>query len=149
MTPYEQMLKFEIGLEIGLLNLDELGEFLSKNLRGLDVPYIYTDVFLSLSKGQDAVISTIFYNLQGKYTFDRSAGNNVQRLLIGVIHRKFESGEIDLDKCVDFLHALTNYSECGWDLLSIDEYYRLTKSGYHNADEFNDMLKNIFAQELK
>lgn len=149
MTPYEQMIKFEIGMEIGLLTIDELREFLSQNLRGFDVPYIYTDVFLSLPKGQEAVIETIFYNLHDKYTVDRSSGNNVQRMLIGVIHRKFESGEINLEQCVDFLHALTNYSECGWDLLSIDEYYRLTQSGYHSADEFNDILDKIFSQELK
>lgn len=149
MTPYEQMIKFEIGIEIGILSLSDLQEFLSQNLRELDVPYIYTDVFLSLPKGEEAVIETIFYNLRGKYIVDRSKDSNILRGLIGIIHDKFEHEEISLEQCVGFLYALTSYFECNWDLLAIGEHYRLTKSGYHSTEEFNDMLNRIFAQELK
>ncbi|MBQ1398144.1 MAG: hypothetical protein IIY89_06590, partial [Clostridia bacterium] len=75
MTAYEQMVKFEIGLDMGLLTLDELRDFVSAALSEKDVPYIYTDVFLSLDKGQEEIVNVIFYNLQGHYTADRRAGN--------------------------------------------------------------------------
>lgn len=148
MTPYEQMAKFEIGLEMGLLTVEDLRVFLNEALRGQDVPYIYTDVYFSLNKGYEAVIEAIFYNLHGKYSIDKSAGNQIQRMLIGVIKQKFDSGKIDLDECIHYLHELTNYSECDWDLLSIDEYYRLTKSGYHSEEEFNAILDKVLSQAI-
>lgn len=142
------MMKFEIGLEIGLLSMEELRVFLSEHLRGSDVPYIYTAVFLTLDKGPEAVTETIFFNLQGNYIMDRAAGNTVQRLLIGVIRDKWQSGVIDKKQCVYFLHRLTDYSECSWELLAIDEYYRLNQSGYSSDDEFGQMLDRILAQGL-
>lgn len=142
------MMKFEIGLEIGLLSMEELRAFLSERLRDSDVPYIYTAVFLTLDKGIEAVTETIFYNLQGNYIMDRAAGNTVQRLLIGVIRDKWQSGVIDKEQCVHFLHRLTDYSECGWELLAIEEYYRLNQSGYSSDEEFGQMLDKILAQGL-
>ena len=142
------MMKFEIGLEIGLLSMEELRAFLSERLRDSEVPYIYTAVFLTLDKGVEEVTGTIFYNLQGKYSMDRSAGNNVRRLLIGVIRDKWKAGVIDEEQCVHFLHRLTDYSECGWELLAIEENYRLSKSGYSSDEEFAQMLERILAQGL-
>ena len=148
LTAYEQMMKYEIGLEIGLLSMEELRAFLSQRLRDSDVPYIYTAVFLTLDKGTEDVTETIFYNMQGKYIMDRAAGNTVQRLLIGVIGDKWRSGAIDREQCVRFLHRLTDYSECGWELLAIEEYYRLNQSGYSSDEEFGQMLDNILSQGL-
>ena len=148
MTAYEQMAKFEIGLDMGLLTLDELREFLNAALREKDVPYIYTDVFLSLDKGQDEVINVIFYNMQGNYTADRQAGNAVQRSLIGVIRDKYYSGAIDKAQCVGFLHRLTDYSDGDWNLLAIDEYHKLNKSGYCSDVDFEARLSNIFANGI-
>lgn len=145
MTAYEQMAKFEIGLDMGLLTLEELRAFLSAALREKDVPYIYTDVFLSLDKGRDEVVSVIFYNLQGNYIADRKAGNPVQRALIGVIRDKYHAGAIDKEQCVGFLHRLTDYSEGDWNLLAIDEYYKLNKSGYCSDADFEARLGAIFA----
>ena len=148
MTAYEQMVKFEIGLDMGLLTLDELRDFLSSALREKEVPYIYTDVFLSLDKGKDEITNVIFYNLQGNYTADRSAGNTVQRALIGVIRDKYRSGAIDKGQCVAFLHRLTDYADGDWNLLSIDEYYKLNRSGYCSDEDFKARLGNIFAMAL-
>ena len=142
------MVKFEIGLDMGLLTLDELRDFVSAALREKDVPYIYTDVFLSLDKGKDEITNVIFYNLQGNYTADRSAGNTVQRALIGVIRDKYRSGEIDKERCVGFLHRLTEYADGDWNLLSIDEYYKLNRSGYCSDEDFEARLGNIFAMAL-
>ena len=148
MTAYEQMVKFEIGLDMGLLTLDELRDFVSAALKEKDVPYIYTDVFLSLDKGQEEITNVIFYNLQGNYTADRKAGNTVQRALIGVIRDKYRSGEIDKERCVGFLHRLTEYADGDWNLLSIDEYYKLNRSGYCSDEDFEARLGNIFAMAL-
>ena len=90
----------------------------------------------------------IFYNLQGNYTADRSAGNTVQRALIGVIRDKYRSGEIDKERCVGFLHRLTEYADGDWNLLSIDEYYKLNRSGYCSDEDFEARLGNIFAMAL-
>ena len=148
MTAYEQMAKFEIGLDMGLVTLDELRDFLDAALREKDVPYVYTDVFLSLDKGQEEVINAIFYNLQVNYTADRQADNAVQRALIGMISNKYHAGEIDKAKCVDFLHRLTDYSEADWNLLAIDEYYKLNRSGYCSDEDFEERLNGIFAKAL-
>ena len=148
MTAYVQMMKFEIGLEIGLLSMEELRAFLSERLRDSEVPYIYTAVFLTLDKGPEAVTETIFYNLQGQYIMDRAAGNTVQRLLIGVIRDKWKAGLMDTPQCVHFLQRLTDYSECGWELLAIDEYYRLNQSGYSSDEEFGQMLDRILSQGI-
>lgn len=148
MTPYEHMVKFEMALEMGLLTLDELRQFLSENIRGSDVPYIYTAVFLSLDKGQEEVIDTIFYNLQGNYTADRSEGNTVERMLIGVIRDKLKRGEIDTAECVEYLQKLTDYFECGWNMLAIGEYYRLNQGGYYSDIEFASMLNGILEQGI-
>lgn len=145
MTAYEQMMKFEIGMDMGLLSLEELRAFLAKALREPDVPYIYTDVFLSLDKGQEEVTNVIFYNLQGHYTVDRRAGNPVQRALIGIIRNKYLSGAMDKAECVGFLSRLPQYSDCEWNLLAIDEYYKLNKSGYCPDEEFDARLGEIFA----
>lgn len=143
MTPYEQMDKFEIGLEMGLLSLEELRKFLLKHLRGADVPYMYTDVFLSLDKGEDEVISTIFYNLQGNYTPDRSAGSTVWCLLVGVIRNKWDLAEISTEQCVGFLQKLNDYFESDWGCLSIGEYYSLNQSGYCSDRDFAAKLGAI------
>ena len=148
MTPYEHMVKFEIGLEMGLLTLDELRLFLSENIIHPNVPYIYTAVFLSLDKGHEAVIDAIFYNMRDNYTVDRSEGSAVERMLIGVIRGKLERGEIDTAKCVEYLQKLTDYFECGWNMLAIDEYYRLNRSGYYSDMEFNSMLNGILSQGI-
>ncbi len=148
MTPYEQMVKFEIGMDMGLLSLEDLRNFLNDALRQADVPYIYTDVFLTLDKGQEAVTDTIFYNLQGNYKADRSSGNTVQLALIGIIRDKYRSGEIDKERCVHFLHCLTNYSDCEWNLLAIDEYYKLNKSGYGSDEEFESKLSEILSKGI-
>ena len=91
---------------------------------------------------------TIFYNLQGQYIMDRAAGNTVQRLLIGVIRDKWKAGLMDTPQCVHFLQRLTDYSECGWELLAIDEYYRLNQSGYSSDEEFGQMLDRILSQGI-
>lgn len=148
MTAYEQMVKYEIGLDMGILSLDELRDFLSDALREKDVPYIYTDVFLSLDKGQEEVVNVIFYNLQGNYIADRKAGNVVQRSLIGVIRDKYNAGAIDREQCVAYLHRLTDYSDGDWNLLSIDEYYKLNKSGYCSDEDFEARLGTIFAMAV-
>ena len=148
MTAYEQMVKFEIGLDMVLLTLDELRDFVSAALREKDVPYIYTDVFLSLDKGQEEIVNVIFYNLQGHYTADRRAGNTVQRALIGVIRDKYRSGAINKEQCVTFLHRLTDYAEGDWSLLSIDEYYKLNRSGYCSNADFEARLEGIFANAI-
>ena len=148
MTAYEQMAKFEIGLDMGLLTLEELRAFLDAALREKDVPYIYTDVFLSLDKGQEEVVNVIFYNLQGNYIADRKAGNVVQRSLIGVIRDKYNAGAIDREQCVAYLHRLTDYSDGDWNLLSIDEYYKLNKSGYCSDEDFEARLGTIFAMAV-
>ena len=145
MTAYEQMVKFEIGLDMGLLTMDDLRTFLNAALREKDVPYLYTDVFLSLDKGQEDVVNTIFYNLQGHYTADRGAGNAVQRALIGEIRDRYASGAIDRKQCVTFLHCLTDYADGDWNLLSIDEYYKLNQSGYCSDEELEARLRGIFA----
>ena len=111
MTAYEQMVKFEIGLDMGLLTLDELRDFLSSALREKEVPYIYTDVFLSLDKGQEEIT-----NVMGQ--------------------------------CVAFLHRLTDYADGDWNLLSIDEYYKLNRSGYCSDEDFEARLGNIFANAI-
>ena len=148
MTAYEQMVKFEIGLDMGLLTLDELRDFLDAALREKDVPYIYTDVFLSLDKGVEEIVNVIFYNLQGNYIADRKAGNTVQRALIGVIRDKYRAGVIDKEQCVDYLHRLTDYADGDWNLLAIDEYYKLNKSGYCSDEDFEARLANIFATAI-
>ncbi len=148
MTAYEQMVKYEIGLDMGILSLDELRDFLSDALQEKDVPYIYTDVFLSLDKGQEEVVNVIFYNLQGNYIADRKAGNVVQRSLIGVIRDKYNAGAIDREQCVAYLHRLTDYSDGDWNLLSIDEYYKLNKSGYCSDEDFEARLGTIFAMAV-
>lgn len=148
MTAYEEMVKFEIGMEMGLLSMEDLRVFLSEKLRETEVPYIYTAAYLSLDKGQEAVVDTIFYNLQGNHTVDRSAGNTVQRALIGVIRDRFQSGGMTLAQCVECLHRLTDYAEADWDLLTIDEYYRLNQSGYSSDEEFNAMLGGIFDRAI-
>lgn len=135
-------------MEIGLLTMLDLTDFLSDRLKEQDVPYIYTDVFLSLTKGYDSVIDAIFYNLRGNYSVDRSPYNNVQCLLIGEIQRKYKRGDIDTAQCVSYLHMLTNHSECSWELLSLDEYYRLVQSGFHSPEEFDTMLNKIFSHAL-
>lgn len=145
MTGYEQMMKYQIGIEMGLLNMNDLNDFLSAALRENDVPYIYTDVFLSLPKGEEAVTEAIFYNLRDNFSVDRSAGNMVQRLLIGEIRRKYESGAISLDECIQFLRKLTDYSDCSWELISIEEYYELYKSGFQNKEDFEKNLSAIFS----
>ena len=148
MTAYEQMVKYEIGLDMGILSLDELRDFLSDALQEKDVPYIYTDVFLSLDKGQEEVVNVIFYNLQGNYIADRKVGNVVQRSLIGVIRDKYNAGAIDREQCVAYLHRLTDYSDGDWNLLSIDEYYKLNKSGYCSDEDFEARLGTIFAMAV-
>lgn len=148
MTAYEQMAKFEIGLDMGLLTLDELRAFLDEALREKDVPYIYTDVFLSLDKGQEEVINVIFYNLQGHYIADRSEWNAVQCALIGMIRDKYKSGAIDKARCVELLSKMTDYSDCEWNLLAIDEYYKLNQSGYCSDEEFASRLRGILSKGL-
>ena len=47
---------------------------------------------------------------------------------------------------IQFLNKLTNYSDCEWNLLAIDEYYKLNKSGYSSDEDFERKLSDIFAQ---
>lgn len=146
LTPYEQIDKFEIGLEMGLFSLDELRKFLLQHLRGVNVPYMYTDIFLSLDKGQDEVINTIFYNLQGNYTSDRSTASPIRSALIGAIRSKWDLGQIDTAQCVEYLQKLNDYFESDWNCLSIGEYYNLNRSGYCSDREFAGMLGKILLQ---
>ena len=145
-TVYETLMAYEIGMEMGLLSVDELRDYLSAQLREKDVPYICTAVYLSLDKGTEAITETIFYNMQGHYVQDRTAGSPVQRVLIGMIRDRYRSGALDLAECVNWLHRLTDYTDGSWELLSIDEYYRLNRSGFCPDEDFRQMLDRIFAQ---
>ena len=100
MTPFEYMAAYEIGLEMGLYSLDDLRQFLNLQMRRGQTPYLYTDVFLSISKGQEEVINTIFYNLQGNYTADRSLNSSVRRMLIAAIRNKWDFGRISTEQQV-------------------------------------------------
>lgn len=148
MTPYEQLDKFEIGLEMGLFSLEDLRKFLLKQIKGTKVPYIYTDVFLSLDKGQEEVINTIFYNLKDNYTADRSAGSTVWCLLVGAIRNKWDLAQIDTAQCVDLLKKLNDYFESDWSCLSIGEYYSLNQSGYCSDREFAGKLGAILLKGI-
>ena len=142
------MAKFEIGLEMGLLTLDDVRQFLNKELRGSNVPYLYTDVYLSLDKGQEEVINTIFYNLQEKYVADRSTESPVRRMLIGAIRKKWDFGKISTEQCVKYLEKLNDYFDADMNCATIGEYYRLNQSGSYSDRDFAAMLGGILLKGI-
>ncbi len=142
------MAKFEIGLEMGLLSLEELRRFLTRQLRSADVPYIYTDVYLSIDKGEEEVINAIFYQLQGNYVPDRSTDSVVRRSLIGAIRSKWDLGQITTAQCVGFLEKLNDYFTADLSCAAIGEYYRLNQSGAYSDRDFSAMLGSILMQGI-
>ncbi|MBQ5544123.1 MAG: hypothetical protein IIU00_00450 [Clostridia bacterium] len=143
MTPFEYMAAYEIGLEMGLYSLDDLRQFLNLQMRRGETPYLYTDVFLSIGKGQEEVINTIFYNLQGNYTADRSLNSSVRRMLIAAIRNKWDFGRISTEQCVGMLEKLNDYFETDGSCATIGEFYRLNQSGSYSDRDFAALLGGI------
>lgn len=148
MTPYEHMAKYEIGLEMGLLDTEELRRFLHERLREKDIPYMYTSVFLTLDKGKEEVIDTIFYHLQGNYTPDRSKDSVVRLSLIGTIRSKWDLGKISMAECVGYLQKLNDYFDPDFDCVALGENYRLSQTGFYKEKDFNAMLGKILVQGI-
>lgn len=151
MTPFEEILKFKIGIEMGLYDLTDLSSFLDEELlKDNDIPYIYIDVSSKIPHGVKPVLDCIFINFSDeRYIEDDSVDCLIERYIIGDICKNFKAGHINLKQTCEFLHKLSLYFEPFSAMNAIVDYYDLAQNGViYSPTQAKDMVEAILKRGL-
>ena len=117
----------KISLEPGLYELDDLSDFLDRQIEVLDnVPYIYIDLALAIPLGFKHVSHCISeYFSDNRYIPENRPDCPVEKSLIGLIRDRYQSGEATLEQTCVWLHRLSLYFEPYSVMNAVEDYYRL------------------------
>ncbi len=147
MTPMEYIDAYKISLELGLYELDDLSDFLDRQIEVLDnVPYIYIDLALAIPLGFKHVFHCISeYFSDNRYIPENRPDCPVEKRLIGLIRDRYQSGEATLEQTCVWLHRLSLYFEPYSVMNAVEDYYRLA----HEEIVFSiDQVKNMVEEIL-
>ncbi len=151
MTPFEEMQKFKIGIEMGLYDLTDLSSFLDEEMaKDNDIPYIYIDVSSKISHGIKPVLDCIFLNFSDeRYIEENSVDCVIERHIIGDICKKYKAVQITLKQTCEFLCKLSLYFEPYSAMNAIDDYYDLAQDGViYSPAQIKDMVEDILKRGL-
>ncbi|MCR2024372.1 hypothetical protein [Anaerotruncus colihominis] len=146
MTPLEHIDAYKIGLELGLYELDDLSDFLDRQIAGLDdVPYIYIDLALAIPLGIKHVFHCISeYFSENRYTPENRPDCPVEKSLIGLIRDRYQSGEATLEQTCRWLHWLSLHFEPYSAMNAAEDYYTLACEGIvFSIDQVENMVEAI------
>ena len=114
----------KISLELGLYELDDLSDFLDRQIEVLDnVPYIYIDLALAIPLGFKHVSHCISeYFSDNRYIPENRPDCPVEKSLIGLIRDRYQSGEATLEQTCVWLHRLSLYFEPYSVMNAVEDY---------------------------
>ena len=151
MTPFEEIQRFKIGIEIGLYSLNDLSSYLDEEmLKSSNIPYIYIDVSLAISHGIKPVLNCIFQNFSDeRYIEAEEPDCLVERYIIGDICKNYRCGQITLKQTCELLYKLSLYFEPYSSMNAIYDYYELAQDGIsYSNEQIEYMVEGILRRGL-
>lgn len=149
MTPMEYIDAYKISIELGLYELDDLSDFLDRQIEVLDnVPYIYIDLALAIPLGFKHVFHCISeYFSDNRYIPENRPDCPVEKSLIGLIRDRYQSGEATLEQTCVWLHRLSLYFEPYSVMNAVEDYYRLAHEEIvFSIDQVKNMVEEILSR---
>lgn len=158
MTVNEYLDLYKTGIEIGIVSVDELVDFIYNEIERLDnVPFCYIDVLEAVPKGVNAVIMCInSYFLECHYAKQQVQQSDnvslIERILIGRIAEQYKSGETDIKTTVYNLGKLSSnyrqYHGTVWDSTYFgfvwDIFDAAERGMFNTMEDVHDALNEVF-----
>lgn len=148
MTVNEYLEMYKVGIEIGIITIDELEDFIYGEIERLDnVPYCYIDVLDAVHKGVKEVTKRIDDHFwQCGYTQQCALKSDnvchIERILIGKIAEQYKNGENDMKTVIYDLDKLSSYFHLYW--ATVRDTFELAEQGYRTSKSVQEELDEIF-----
>ena len=149
MTVNEYLDLYKTGIEVGIISVDELEDFIYNEIERLDnVPYCYIDVLDAVPKGINEVtkrISDYFWECGYAQQLIQQSDDKVcfiERILIGRIAEQYKSGKADMKTTVYNLSKLSIYYRPYFG--TIQDTLELAEEGFYTPKSVQEELDEIF-----
>ncbi|MBD5139695.1 MAG: hypothetical protein HDT24_10335 [Ruminococcus sp.] len=147
MTINEYLDLYKTGIEVGIISVDELEDFIYNEIERLDnVPYCYIDVLDAVSKGVNEVTKRIGdYFFECGYTQQTDNECLIERILVGRIAAEYKNGKADMKTTAYKLNKLSLFYDPICQMGNIYYIFESAEHGsYYTMENVQDELDEIF-----
>lgn len=147
MTVNEYLDLYKTGIEVGIVSVDELENFIYNEIERLDnVPYCFIDIIEAFPKGVNEVTKRIGdYFFECGYTQQTDNECLIERILVGRIAEQYQSGKSDIETTVYNLAKLSLHYDPTCLIGTVHDTFELVKLGVFNTmEDVQDELSEIF-----
>lgn len=147
MDSFEEVMKYKIGIETGIISIEEFLEFIDNEMSRLDnIPDIYIEVALHINKGVKKLLSAISdYCKDNRLGLTNSQEDKIKKYLLNILKDKYLSKKIDMKECTHCIYQIALYFGDLSELNVIEDYYELATQGIcYTLEEVDSMIREIF-----
>lgn len=146
---FEEVMKYKIGIETGIISIEEFSGFVDNEMSRLDnIPDIYIEVALHINKGTNELLSAISeYCKDNRLVLTNSQEDKIKKYLLNILKDKYLSKKIDMKECTHCISQVGLYFGQLFELIVVEDWYELAKQGiYYTLEEVDNMIKEIFKE---
>lgn len=149
MKYFEIVMKYLIGIEIGLISIEDFADFIDDQISELEnVPDIYIEISLNINKGIKE-LSTIISNYcyENRMDLTQNQTDKITKDILTIIKEKYLNEEINTKECVEFMHKLSLQFNDLSKMNCIEDYYNLAIQGIvYTLEDVENMITQIFKE---
>lgn len=147
MDPFEEVMKYKIGIETEIISIEEFSKFIDNEMIRLDnIPDIYIEVALHINKGVKELLSTISdYCKDNRLVLTSSQEDKIKKYLLNIVKDKYLNKKIDMKECTHCITQVGLYFDPLSTLAYMEYYYEIsTDYLLYTLEEVDNMIKEIF-----
>lgn len=146
---FEEVMKYKIGIETGIISIKEFSKFIDDEMSRLDnISDIYIEVALHINRGAKELLSAISdYCKDNRLVLTSSQEEKMKKYLLNIVKDKYLSKKIDMKECTHCISQVGLYFGQLFELIVVEDYYELAKQGiYYTLKDVDSMIKKIFEE---
>lgn len=146
---FEEVMKYKIGIETGIISIEEFSKFIDDEMSRLDnISDIYIEVALHINRGAKELLSAISdYCKDNRLVLTSSQEEKIKKYLLNIVKDKYLSKKIDMKECTHCISQVGLYFGQLFELIVVEDYYELAKQGiYYTLKDVDSMIKKIFEE---
>lgn len=147
MDPFEEVMKYKIGIETEIISIEEFSRFIDNEMIRLDnIPDIYIEVALHINKGVKELLSAISeYCYKNRLELTKRQEDKIKKYLLNIIKDKYLSKKIDMKECTHCISQVGSYFEPLSTLANMEYYYDISADyPFYTLEKIDNMIKEIF-----
>lgn len=149
MDPFEEVMKYKIGIETGIISIEEFSKFIDDEMSRLDnISDIYIEVALHINRGAKELLSAISdYCKDNRLVLTSSQEEKIKKYLLNIVKDKYLSKKIDMKECTHCISQVGSYFEPLSTLANMEYYYDISVDyPLYTLEKIDSMIKKIFEE---